>query len=50
MERELWKLLNLMAMKLDKPWGCWKLVAERIVTAGNAINVVLVDDWYGQTT
>src|SRR5437016_1851463 len=31
MERELWKLLYLMATKLDKPWGHWKYSTADIV-------------------
>lgn len=31
MERELWRLLYLMATKLDKPWGGWKFSNADIV-------------------
>ena len=31
MERELWKLLYLIAIKLDKPWGHWKYSTADIV-------------------
>ena len=31
MERELWKLLYWMAVKLDNPWGGWKYSTAEIV-------------------
>ena len=31
MERELWKALYLLAIGLDKPWGCWRYSTAEIV-------------------
>lgn len=31
MERELWKALYVLAVGLDKPWGCWRYSTAEIV-------------------
>ena len=33
MEREIWKLVHAIAVRLDKPWGCWKYSTADIVSA-----------------